>query len=97
MVLLIRFTPWVVKLGSASLRRWLIKFSPWQDIKKTRDIIDTMYTASDSILQVKKEALARGDDAVVDQIGGGKDMMSLLSTSTPLYFEFSPFMHIFSQ
>jgi len=96
MVLLIRFTPWVVKLGSASLRRWLIKFSPWQDIKKTRDIIDTMYTASDSILQVKKEALARGDDAVVDQIGRGKDIMSLLSTSAAFHSKFSPFILICS-
>lgn len=79
MVLLIRFTPWVVKLGSAAFRRWLIKYSPWNDIKKTRDIIDTMYEASDSILQAKKEALDRKDDVVVDQIGRGKDIMSLLS------------------
>jgi hypothetical protein len=43
-----------------------------------RDIVDVMHNTSVEILESKKRALEEGDQAVAKQIGGGKDIMSIL-------------------
>lgn len=42
------------------------------------EIIDVMHETSTKILEGKKEALEKGDDAVVHQVAEGKDIMSIL-------------------
>lgn len=54
---------------------------PWKNIRKLRDIIDIMDKTSAEIFEGKKRALEEGDEAVSKQVGQGKDMMSILSTS----------------
>ncbi len=46
------------------------------------DISDTMARRSEEIISVKKSTLAKGDDGVADRVGEGKDIMSILRTSS---------------
>jgi len=51
---------------------------PWKNLRRIRDIADIMYNTSVDILEEKKQALQNGDKAVLQQIGQGKDIMSIL-------------------
>ena len=70
--------PYAVKLGPAWLRRRLLMMVPSKQIQRAREIVDTMDTMSIDIFRKKKEALTKGDEAVVTQVGRGKDIMSVL-------------------
>ncbi|CCM01086.1 uncharacterized protein FIBRA_03134 [Fibroporia radiculosa] len=65
-------------LGPAWLRRRLVELVPSKDLQRVLSIIDIMTQKSIEVYQDKKAALARGDRAVVQQIGEGKDLMSIL-------------------
>lgn len=62
----------------AWFRRWLAKSLPWKDLNHVVDIVDIMNDTSVEILEEKKRALEKGDDAVVHQIAEGRDIMSVL-------------------
>ncbi|KAL4249739.1 Cytochrome P450 superfamily protein [Abortiporus biennis] len=66
------------KLGPASFRRRLVEIIPHPLIQKIKDIVDTMQLHSTKIFDGKKQALKAGDEAVVEQISQGKDVMSVL-------------------
>ncbi|KAJ3559691.1 hypothetical protein NM688_g188 [Phlebia brevispora] len=66
------------KLGPPSLRRFLISLIPNRDIQQLREIVDTMDRQSSNILSGKRSALRAGDEAVKQQVGEGKDIMSIL-------------------
>ena len=51
---------------------------PFQSVKKLRDIVDIMDEAARRIVAERKEALCSGEDAVLQQIGEGKDILSRL-------------------
>lgn len=67
-----------MKIGSPGFRRKLAEWTPSRNVQQTKRIIDIMDAQSRDIFAKKKEALARGDDAVVKQVGQGKDIMSIL-------------------
>ena len=69
---------YVVNLGSASFRRRIVELSPDPNIHALKNIIDTMEMRSKEILESKRAALRAGDEAVKQQIGEGKDIMSVL-------------------
>lgn len=73
--------PLVLRIGSSTLRRRLLKFVPLPDLHKATVLVDAMSNSTQNILNGKKEAMERGDEAVLEQIGHGKDLMSLLSES----------------
>ncbi|OJT08558.1 Docosahexaenoic acid omega-hydroxylase CYP4F3 [Trametes pubescens] len=56
----------------------LLHLVPHRDFKRMMDISDTMARRSLEIINEKKSALLKGDDALVQQVGEGKDIMSLL-------------------
>ena len=68
----------VIRLGPAWLRRFLINFVPNQAVRKLRDITDTMDARSQEIVDGKLAALRAGDEALKQQVGEGKDIMSIL-------------------
>ena len=70
--------PWVVDIGTPALRRWLAQNLPWPDLNHLTYLVDIMEETSKMILESKKVALEKGDDAVTMQIGEGKDIMSVL-------------------
>lgn len=48
-------------------------------MRKYREIVSTMDEHSRQIFNSKKAALERGDESVVQQLGEGRDIMSILS------------------
>ncbi|EIW61057.1 cytochrome P450 [Trametes versicolor FP-101664 SS1] len=56
----------------------LLHLVPHRDFKRMMEISDTMARRSLEIINEKKSALLKGDDALVHQVGEGKDIMSLL-------------------
>ena len=71
--------PFLVKFGTPGLRRAVLELLPFQATKTIVSVSDVMDKMSRQIFQGKKEALAKGDEAVKDQVGKGKDIMSVLS------------------
>lgn len=73
-----RFTPFFVRFGPPSFRRFLLKLVPHQTVKKIHKIVDVMDKTSTEIFETKKLALQNGDEVVLQQVGHGKDIMSIL-------------------
>ena len=70
--------PYLVKLGTPHLRRKFMELVPSKLLQQDREIVDTMDRTSKEIFEEKKKALRKGEDAVVKQVGMGKDIMSVL-------------------
>ncbi|KAJ3756193.1 cytochrome P450 [Lentinula raphanica] len=70
--------PLVSKIGPPSLRRFIINIVPWKNLHQMRDIADYMYHVATEIFEEKKRKLVAGDEAVKNQIGKGKDVISVL-------------------
>ncbi|KAH7907756.1 cytochrome P450 [Hygrophoropsis aurantiaca] len=73
-----QFVHLVVKIGPASFRKWLVKVTPWKTLHELDDIVDIMDRTSTEVFESKKAALEKGDEAVLQQVGQGKDIMSIL-------------------
>ncbi|KAF7970683.1 hypothetical protein HWV62_23282 [Athelia sp. TMB] len=73
-----RMLPFLVKLGPPSLRRFFCQMIPSADVQKLREVVDIMWDTSVRIVDDKKAALEKGDEAVMEQVGRGKDIMSIL-------------------
>ncbi|KAJ7932189.1 cytochrome P450 [Mycena leptocephala] len=70
--------PLLLRTTPASFRRWMIDYIPLRDLWLARDLVNAMEDNSKNIL-AKKKATISGDDAtLLEQIGQGKDIMSLL-------------------
>ncbi|KAF9043394.1 cytochrome P450 [Panaeolus papilionaceus] len=68
----------ILKIGTPEFRRRMIDFSPIQSIKMMRDVVYVMHDTSLKIYQSKKQALLEGNQAVAEQVGKGKDILSIL-------------------
>lgn len=77
MILLV--LPYLSNIGTAAFRRWVIRLIPSKSIQALVEAADIMDESSKKIFDEKKTALKRGDDAVVHQIGEGRDILSILS------------------
>lgn len=71
-------TPW---LGPAWFRRFLVNLVPNPNIQRVKNVADIMDSSSRSIYRSKKEALLNGNEELKQQVGKGKDIMSVLRTS----------------
>ncbi|TDL20057.1 cytochrome P450 [Rickenella mellea] len=68
----------IINHVSPELRRKLVEWAPFRSVQRVKEIVDTMHNASVTIFNDKKEALAKGDEEVVQQVGQGRDIMSIL-------------------
>ncbi|KAL1708632.1 cytochrome P450 [Schizophyllum commune] len=68
----------ILYLGPAWIRRAVVDLIPSRDLHNVRDKVDTIWATSQEIYAQKKAALSSGDEAVKQQIGLGKDILSLL-------------------
>ncbi|CCL98495.1 uncharacterized protein FIBRA_00493 [Fibroporia radiculosa] len=71
--------PLVMNIGSPKLRGWLFRLIPNKSIQRACEISDLLDEHSQRIFNEKKEAMEKGDNAVLHQIGEGKDILSKLS------------------
>lgn len=78
-------SPYLVKIGSARFRRWIMdNFLPYPRIQHLKDLIDSMDAQARDLLSKKRLALKEGNEALLQQVGEGKDIMSVLRSSCSL-------------
>lgn len=75
-----RYAHYLIKMGPRWFRRSVVDMYPNPDVQNIKEVVDTMSAKSYEIFNQKKVALKRGDEAVLRQVGEGKDIMSILST-----------------
>lgn len=63
-------------MSDPMLRRFLSAF-PNKNLRQIMEISNTMHKRSQEIIDEKKAALRKGDDAMLHTIGEGKDLMSI--------------------
>ncbi len=69
------------RLGPPHFRRRLADLAtllPDPNLKHLRWIVNTMDDTSKELFALRKAAFAKGDKAVLEQVGEGKDIMSIL-------------------
>ncbi|KAF8212671.1 cytochrome P450 [Mycena galopus ATCC 62051] len=70
--------PWAVKLGPAWARRFIVSVTPLEHVTLLKHFSDVLWNTANEVLTSKQDSLAKGDAAVAEQIGQGKDIMSIL-------------------
>lgn len=70
--------PTLTQIGTPKLRRKVVEWTPIGTVQQLRHIIDLMHETSIEIYSKKLDGLKQGDEAVMEQIGKGKDIMSIL-------------------
>lgn len=78
MVIGAQLLPWLIKIGSPNFRRFLVNHLPWRSMEKLSEIVDIMDNTARRVLESKKAALDMGDEAVLQRVGEGKDILSTL-------------------
>ena len=58
--------------------RTMLRWFPHPDVRRVMEIADTMAQRSKEIIDEKRRLLLQGDEAFVQQVGAGKDLMSIL-------------------
>nr|BAK09468.1 cytochrome P450 [Postia placenta] len=72
------FLPFVMKIGTPAMRRRILELIPSTRLQRVKEISDAVDAHSKRIFKQKKQALAEGDEAVLNQVGAGKDILSRL-------------------
>ena len=85
-----QFLPWLVKVGNAAFRKFAAKYIPWKEWQNLVGIVDVMDHTSRHVFDSKKRALEMGDEAILKQVGEGKDILSVLRTCSLLCREAWP-------
>jgi hypothetical protein len=85
------FLSTLVKLGPPNFRKFIVDILPFENVRRLRNIVDIIHNTSVEILEAKKRALKEGGEAVANQVGGGKDIMSILC----MYFRTFCHSHIY--
>ena len=70
--------PYVSLIGTPAFRRWLLEWIPMKRLHKLKSVVDTMHRRATEIYHEKKTLLDKGDEALLLQVGEGKDLMSIL-------------------
>lgn len=78
-------TPFIVQIGSPSLRRSLLNFVPVKAVQRLKKMSDVMDTTCRDVLNNKRSILQSGliDDRSFGITGDEKDIMSILRTYIP--------------
>ncbi len=73
--------PYFVEVGPPAFRRWVLDRVPYQPAQDLKSIVDIMHERCVEIYRSKKAALDAGDDSAAQQVGEGRDIMSILRES----------------
>lgn len=66
-------------IGTPAAHRRVLKWIPHKEVQRYRHIVETSESVSRMLWNEKKAALQQDNEAVVRQIGEGKDIISTLS------------------
>ncbi|EIN05371.1 cytochrome P450 [Punctularia strigosozonata HHB-11173 SS5] len=70
--------PYFTAFNVPSVFKSLLPYVPIKRVQRLRDVAEALDKASHEVYEAKKAALQRGDEAVMQQVGRGKDIMSIL-------------------
>ncbi len=70
--------PFVHWFGTPAFRGWMVDYLPFRRLRSIKSIANTIHTQATNIFHDKKAALQAGDEAMIQQVGEGKDIMSIL-------------------
>ncbi len=87
--------PYVTKIFHPKVLKFMGKAIPWRALNRAIYLTGTMHANARDIYETKKRLLESGDSATVKQIGDGKDIISLLSTSVEPYFTTASLTHTY--
>ncbi|KAI0718795.1 cytochrome P450 [Cerioporus squamosus] len=76
--------PYVSLIGTPGFRRRILEWIPMKRLHKLKSVVDTMHGRAREIYAEKKALLDRGDEALLEQVGEGKDLMSILLKANTL-------------
>ena len=71
--------PYLTKLGTRKFRQTAVGMLPHGVLAEIRDAVYTVAEASTQVLNKKSSALEKGDEAMENMAGKGKDILSVLS------------------
>ena len=71
--------PYLTKLGTPKFRQTALGMFPHGMVTEIRDAVNTVAEASAQVLNNKITALEKGDEAMENMAGKGKDILSVLS------------------
>ena len=77
----LQFYNYLEAMVPAALRRVVAEKLPHANFQRLRSIVMMMHQRSVEIFHQKRAALERGDEAMKQQLGEGKDIMSILCAS----------------
>jgi hypothetical protein len=78
--------PYVTKIFHAKVLKIMGKLAPWKTLNHMMEVTEVINASARDIYETKKRLLESGDSTTVKQVGDGKDIMSLLSTSSGPHF-----------
>lgn len=78
--------PYLVHIGTPAFRRRVMQWLPMPRLHRLQAVVDTMHRRATEIYREKKARLDKGDEALLQQVGEGKDLMSILRASSRSYF-----------
>ena len=67
-----------MRLGPAWFRRKLLDLIPSTKIQRVKDNLDKVNEGCVKIFNAKKHAIQRGDEELLETLGEGKDVLSVL-------------------
>ncbi|KAI0631279.1 cytochrome P450 [Trametes polyzona] len=70
--------PYLVHIGTPSFRRRVMQWIPMTRLHRLQSVVDTMHRRATEIYREKKARLDKGDETFLQQVGEGKDLMSIL-------------------
>ena len=85
-----QFSPHLTRIFPESFLRWALRMVPGEGVQQLSSIIDILQTQAREIFYSKKAALGSGDEALLQQVGEGKDLMSVLRRSLHRSYAWRP-------
>ena len=86
--------PWLRRTFPLPFLQWATGVLPWPALRHMRAISDSVYLTSQRVLRRKKELLKQGGESLAQEIGEGKDLMSVLrELSSPVFVAMSYFAY----
>lgn len=73
-----RLLPWVRRTFPHSWLRFATEVLPWAPLRHIRGISDNVCMTAQQVLRRKIELMKQGGDSLANDIGEGKDLMSVL-------------------
>ncbi|KAH9852301.1 cytochrome P450 [Lenzites betulinus] len=70
--------PYLSHIGTPAFRRRVMQWIPMRRLHRLQAVVDTMHLRATEIYHEKRARLAKGDEALMQQVGEGKDLMSIL-------------------